>query len=82
MFPSQAAAVHWGVCAGIPGASRRRETKLKSLWKRRPLAARLLASVGYLADVFEHLHILNLKLQGRKENVLACIDASYFFVQQ
>ena len=35
---------------------------------------RWIAKLAYLADIFEHLNELNIKMQGRNENILTCSD--------
>ena len=33
-----------------------------------------ISKLAYLADIFQHLNILNVTMQGSKENILTCID--------
>ena len=35
---------------------------------------RWIAKLAYLADIFEHLNKLNIKMQGKNENILTCSD--------
>ena len=35
---------------------------------------RWIAKFAYLADIFEHLNELNIKMQGKNENILTCSD--------
>lgn len=33
-----------------------------------------IAKLAYMADIFEHMNELNVKMQGKKENILTCSD--------
>ena len=33
-----------------------------------------IAKIVYLADICEHLNELNIKMQGKNENILTCSD--------
>ena len=35
---------------------------------------RWIAKLAYMADVFEHINELNIKMQGISENILTCSD--------
>ena len=40
------------------------------------------AKLAYMADVFEHRNELNIKMQGKSENILTCFDKLYGFPQK
>ena len=41
-----------------------------------------IAKFAYMADVFEHMNELNIKVQGISENILTCSDKSHGFKQK
>ena len=40
------------------------------------------AKLAYMADICEHLNKLNIKMQGREENILSCSDKLTGFKQK
>ena len=41
-----------------------------------------IAKLAYMADVFEHMNELNIKMQGVNENILTCSDKLHGFQQK
>ena len=38
-----------------------------------------IAKLAYMVDVFEHRNELNIKMQGKSENILTCSEKLYGF---
>ena len=41
-----------------------------------------IAKLAYMADVFEHMNELNIKIQGISENILTCSDKLHGFQKE